>query len=136
MSSEKETNNSEKRITIDKPEENTGKSKARVEAGKRLAEYNKAMRKKKESGETCEKPERPEESVRENNDSNDGEMDWVTGVLTFLGLAGLGYYFYTTTGDSKKEVEVVKKKSNVVQNNNNNEYVQENSVSRLRSFKN
>ena len=46
------------------------------------------MRKKKESGETCEKPERSEESVRENNDSNDGGMDWATGVLALLGLAG------------------------------------------------
>ena len=90
MSSEKEvtttTNNSEQRITIDKPEDNSGKSKARVEAGKRLAEYNKAMKKKKELGETTEKPGRPEESVRENeNGENDEEMDSITKVIALAG---------------------------------------------------
>ena len=126
---------SEERITIDKPEENTGKNKARVEAGKRLAEYNKAMKRKKESGETCEKPERSESTRENNNDDDDNEMNGTTKILMLLGVAGLGYYLYTTTGDSKKE-EAVKRESNnnVVQSNNND--VQENTVIRLRSFKN
>ena len=117
------SNNSEQRITIDRPIENTGKSKAKVEAGKRLAEYNKTMKRKKELGETGE-PARHEESVRENN-NDDEEMSGTTKTLLLLGTVGLGYYLYTN--NSKEEVR------KNVQNNND---IQENTVSRLRSFKN
>ena len=126
MSSEEvtTTNNSGQRITIDRPVKNTGKSKARVEAGKRLIEYNKKMRKIKESGETGE-PVRPEESVRENNNDDD-EMGK---IILLLGAAGLGYHLYTTTINNVKEE--VRKNVQHIQNNND---IQENTVSKLRSF--
>ena len=124
------TSNPEQRITIDRPVENTGKSKSRVEAGKRLAEYNKAMKKKKESGETTDSKE-PLHS--ESNCENDNEeMSGTTKTLLLLGAAGLGYYLYTTTTNNGKK-EVVRQQQPTVQNNNE---VQENTVSRLRSFKN
>ena len=114
---------------MNKPEKNP----KRVAAGKNLANSNKAAKKAKEMGEISEKPTRIEhpESSCENGNDND-EMDGTTRLIMLLGLAGFGYYLYTTTGDSKKD-EVVKKESNVVQNNND---VQENTVNRLRSFKN
>ena len=122
---------SEERITIDKPEENTGKNKSRVEAGKRLAEYNKAMKRKKELGETTDSKE-PLHS--ESNCENDNEeMSSTTKTLLLLGVVGLGYYIYTTTINNSKEADKRESNNNVVQNNNN---VQENTVSRLRSFKN
>ena len=118
------TNNSEQRITIDKPE----KDPRKVAAGKYLAEYNKAMKRKKESGETRE-TEHPEESVRENNNE---EMSGTTKTVLLLGAAGLGYYLYTTTINNSKE-KVHQQQPTVQSNNNNN--VQENTISRLRSFK-
>ena len=54
-------------------------------------------------------------------------MSGTTKTLLLLGAVGLGYYLYTSTG--KKE-EAVKRQP--VNNNN----VEENTVSKLRSFKN
>ena len=123
-------NNPEQRITVDRPVENIGKSKARVEAGKKLVEYNKAMKKKKESGETTDFKEPAHfESTCENNNE---EMSGTTRTLLLLGAVGLGYYIYTTTINNGKK-EVVQQQP-TIQNNNND--VQENTVSRLRSFKN
>ena len=62
------SNNPEQRITIDKPIENTEKSKARVEAGKRLAAFNKMARKKKESGEVTD-PKEPESNCENDNEA-------------------------------------------------------------------
>ena len=119
------SNNSEQRITIDKPE----KDPKKVAAGKNLAEYNKARKRKKESGETTNSKE-PLHS--EGNCENDDEkMSDTTKTLLILGAAGLGYYLYTTT-TSDGEKEVVQQQPTVKNNNN----VQENTVSRLRSFKN
>ena len=57
-------------------------------------------------------------------------MSNATKILLLAGAAGLGYYIYTaTTNNGKKEVV----QQPVTQNNNE---VQENTVSRLRSFKN
>ena len=126
---------SEERITIDKPEDNSKKSKARVEAGKRLAEYNKAMRKRKELGETTSS----EEPVRlESNCENDvGTVsNDSTKIMIFVGLAGLAYYLYTT--NNRKEEEV-KRKSDVQQQEREQPIVQDNNVNSvigLRSFKN
>lgn len=130
MSSEKE-----ERITIDKPEDNSGKSKARVEAGKRLAEYNKAMRKRKELGETGEPVRHDENNNNDESVRDDKEMDGTTKILMLAGVAGLAYYLYTTTNNSKEEEKVKKNvQQPTVQNYNND--VQENTVSKLRSFKN
>ena len=113
-----ELNNSEDRITVDKPE----KDPKRIEAGKRLAAFNKMVRKRKESEDVPKEPEHHEESTCENNN---GEMSNTTKILLLAGAAGLGYYIYTTkTNNSEEEV---------LQNNNE---VQENTVSKLRTIKN
>ena len=119
-----ELNNSEHPITIDKPE----KDPRRIEAGKRLATLNKMVNKKNESGEVT----KPKESGHhEESNCDEAEMSDTTKTILLLGAVGLGYYLYTTpTNNSKKEVV----QQPVVQNNNNE--VQENTVSRLRSFKN
>ena len=111
-----ELNNSEDRITVDKPE----KDPRRIEAGKRLAAFNKMVRKRKEP---VDEPKEPEH--RENNNSEEG-MSNTTKILLLAGVAGLGYYIYTATTNN-----VVKQP--VTQNNNE---VQENTVSKLRTFKN
>ena len=83
-----ESNNSEQRITIGKPE----KDPRRIEAGKRLAAFNKMARKKKESGELTE-PKEPESTCENDNEG----MSDTTKILLLAGAAGLGYYLYTTT---------------------------------------
>ena len=120
-----ELNNSEQQITIEKPE----KDPRRVEAGRKLAAFNKMARKRKESGGEPKEPElhHTEESTC-NNEGMSNEMK----ILLLAGAAGLGYYLYTTTNNSKKEV--VHQQQPTVQKNNNE--VQENSVSKLRSFRN
>ena len=106
-------------ITVDKPE----KDPRRIEAGKKLAAFNKMVRKRKGSGDGPTEPEH-----HENNSG--GEMSNTTKILLLAGAAaGLGYYIYTTTNNSEKEVV----QQPVTQNNNE---VQENTVSRLRTFKN
>ena len=124
MSEESTTsNNSEQPITIDKPEKNP----KRIEAGKRLAAFNKMAKKKKESGEVTE----PKEPEHHKESTCDEGMSGTTKILLLAGAVGLGYYLYTTTTNNSKK-EVVQQP--VIQNNNND--VQENTVSRLRSFKN
>ena len=112
------SNNPEQRITIEKPE----KDPRRIEAGKKLAAFNKMVRKKKESGDELKEPEQhhPEESTCDNEETSN-----TTKILLLLGAVGFGYYLYTTTTNNGKE-EVVQQPT--VQNNNNNE-VQENTVS-------
>ena len=117
--------NSEHRITVDKPE----KDPRKVEAGKKLAAFNKMVRKRKES------PKGPEH--RENNseggpEHREEEMSGTTKILLLAGVAGLGYYIYTTTNNSGKEAPQQQHQP-VTQNNNE---VQENTVSKLRTFKN
>ena len=116
---------SEQRITDDKPE----KDPRRIEAGKKLAAFNKMARKKKESG---DEPKEPSHSEDCESTCDNEKMDDTTKILLLLGAAGLGYYLYT-----KSENNVVQ---TTVQNNNNevreNNYkVQENIASRIRSFK-
>ena len=103
-------------ITVDKPE----KDPRRIEAGKKLAAFNKMVRKRKESPKELEH--------RDNNNNSEEEMGNTTKILLLAGAAGLGYYIYTTN-NGKKEVP----QQPVTQNNNE---VQENTVSRLRTFKN
>ena len=120
-----ELNNSEHQITVDKPE----KDPRRIKAGKKLAAFNKMVRKRKESGDELKEPEHHED--RENN--SEGEMSNTTKILLLTGVAGLGYYLYTKPENNDKE-EVKKNVQPTAQNYNNE--VQENTVSRLRTFKN
>ena len=116
----------EQRITSNKPE----KDPRKVAAGKRLAECNRKAKKEKESMEMFDEPtrlERPESNCENDDEGTNG----TTKVLMLVGVAGLAYYLCTKNDDKKEEV--VKRESNVVQNNND---VQENTVNRLRSFKN
>ena len=116
-----ELNNSEHQITVGKPE----KDPRRIEAGKKLAAFNKMVRKRKVSGDEPKELEHHEEST-----CDKGEMSNTTKILLLAGAAGFGYYIYTaTTNNDKKEVV----QQPVTQNNNE---VQENTVSRLRTFKN
>ena len=107
----------EHQITIDKPE----KDPRKVEAGKKLAEFNKMARKGKEAP---KEPEHHEESTC--------DKEWVgntTKALLLAGAAaGLGYYIYTTTANNSEAPQ-----QPVPQNNNE---VQENTIGRLRTFKN
>ena len=118
-------NSPEQRITSDKPE----KDPKRMAAGKNLAEYNKAMKRKKESGEPIS-PREPEGDCGEEEEG----MSGTTKTLLLLGAVGLGYYLYTLTGKKEEAVkrQPVNNNNNVVNNNN----VEENTVSKLRSFKN
>ena len=70
---------SEEQITMNKPEKNA----RRVEAGKKLAEYNNAMRKKKVSGE----PSNFEESLESNRENVVEEGISSTGIMVIVGLA-------------------------------------------------
>ena len=89
------SNNSEHRITVDKPE----KDPRRVDAGEKLAAFNKMVRKKKESGDELKEPEHHKD--RENN--SEGEMSNTTKILLLAGAAGLGYYIYTATINNGKK---------------------------------
>ena len=115
---------SEERITIEKPEKNP----KRIEAGKKLAAFNKMAKKKKESGNELNEPEHYEESTCENDKE---EMGNITKILLLAGAAGLGYYIYTTTNNSGPQQQ--QQQQPITQNNNE---VQENTVSKLRTFKN
>ena len=110
-------NNPKQRITTDKPE----KDPKRIVSRKNLAEYNRAMKRKKEPGQPIN-PREPEDDCKNNGEG----MSGTTKILLLLGAAGLGYYLYTSTGKKGEAVN-----SNIVQNN-----VEENTVSKLRSFKN
>ena len=105
----------EHQITIDKPE----KDPKRVEAGKKLAAFNKMARK------APKEPEHHEESTC--------DKEWISNTTKTLLLAGaaagLGYYIYTTTTANNSGAP----QQPVTQNNNE---VQENTVNRLRTFKN
>ena len=98
-------NNPEQRITTDKPE----KDPKRIAAGKNLAEYNKAMKRKKESGQPIN-PREPEGDCENNEEEG---MSGTTKILSLLGATGLGCYLYTTTGKKEEAVN----NNNVVQNN-------------------
>ena len=121
-----ELNNSEHRITVDKPE----KDPRKVGAGKKLAAFNKMVRKRKESPKG---PEHRENNSEEGPEHRDEEMSDTTKILLLAGAAGLGYYIYTTANNSGKEAPQQQQQQPVTQNNNE---VQENTVSKLRTFKN
>lgn len=118
---------SEKQIAIGRPEDDSRKSKARVASGKRLGEYNRAMRKREELGDLEERPEGSCES--NNNDSEDNS----TRVMILAGLAGLAYYLYTT--NARKVKEDKKEKVQHVQEDTQHNTIQEDKVNGLRSFK-
>lgn len=118
-----ELNNPEHRITADKPE----KDPRKVEAGKKLAAFNKMVRKRKESPKG---PEHRENNSEEGPEHREEEMSGTTKILLLAGAAGLGYYIYTTTNNSGPQQQ---QQQPVTQNNNE---VQENTVSKLRTFKN
>ena len=101
----------EHQITIDKPE----KDPRKVEAGKKLAAFNKMARK------APKEPKHHEESTC--------DKEWMSNTTKALLLAGLGYYIYTTTTANNSEAP----QQPVTQNNND---VQENTVSKLRTIKN
>ena len=121
--SEEELNN---QITVDKPE----KDPRRIEAERKLAAFNKMVRKRKETG---DEPKELEHRDSGNNNNSEEEMSSTTKILLLAGAAGLGYYFYSTTNNSKEEAPRQQRQQPVTQNNNE---VQENTVSKLRSFKN
>ena len=79
-----ELNNSEHRITVDKPE----KDPRKVEAGKKLAAFNKMVRKIKESPKG---PEHRENNSEEGPEHREEEMSGTTKILLLAGVAGLGY---------------------------------------------
>ena len=106
-------NNPDQRIMTDKPE----KDLKRIAAGKNLAECNE---KEKRAGEPTTLGGEPE------GDCGEEGMCNTTKIFLLLGAAGLGYYLYKTTGKKEEAVN-----NNIVQNN-----VEENTVSKLRSFKN
>ena len=119
-----ELNNSEHQITADKPE----KDPRKVEAGKKLAAFNKMVRKWKESPKG---PGHGETNSEEGPEYREEEMSGTTKILLLAGAAGLGYYIYTTTNNSGPQQQ--QQQQPVTQNNNE---VQENTVSKLRTFKN
>ena len=104
----------EHQITVGKPE----KDPRKVEAGKKLAEFNKMARK------APKEPEHHEESTC--------DKEWMSNTTKALLLAGaaagIGYYMYTTTANNSETPL-----KPVTQNNID---VQENTVSKLRTFKN
>ena len=104
----------EHQITTDKPE----KGPRRIEAGKKLAEFNKMARK------APKEPEHHEESTC--------DKEWMSNTTKALLLAGaaagLGYYIYTTTANNSEAPQQPSGQNNID--------VQENAVSKLRTFKN
>ena len=107
-----ELNNSEQRIMIDKLE----KDPRRVEAGKKLAAFNKMVRKGKD---LPKEPEHHEESTC--------DKEWMSNTTKALLLAGaaagLGYYIYTTANNSKTSQQPVTQNNDEVQENTVVDYV-------------